>query len=158
MVLQATIVTPSNTTAANPKKTLLEVMQGVIYKVEIVFPPGSSGLLGVRIFDSAIQLYPFTPGEWFRGDASRIEYVDVYRKAQPPFVFPIHTYNLDTDYEHECIVRIGIATTDEEISAVTPLVWVVKLLDAVNAAIGVQKQKETSTLEKALAFLRKGRK
>ncbi len=158
MILQSTILTPANTTKANPKKTVLELMQGVIYKVEVFFPPGSSGLMGVRVFDSASQLYPFTSNEWFTGDNNRIEYADTYRKNNPPFVFPIHTYNLDTDYDHACIVRIGIATSGEEISSVTPITWVAKLLEAINTAMGVQKQKQETTLAQALAFLRGKRK
>lgn len=153
MLLQSTITTAANTAETSPQVTTLAGMKGVIYRAAVVFPPGPSGLVGVRIFDAATQLYPFTPGQWLRGDNVGVDFVDAYRKDNPPFVFRIHTYNLDDTYAHECTVRLWIATTEEEISAFIPLLAAKKIEDAVNLALGNIKSEQQSAIAKALAVV-----
>ena len=46
-----------------PKRTVLKVSRGLVYKVEVDFPPGPTGLLKVQIFDGGHQVWPSTPGE-----------------------------------------------------------------------------------------------
>ena len=154
MLLQATITTAANTLKASPEVTELSGMKGIIYRAAVVFPPGSSGLVGVRIHDAAAQLYPFTAGQWLRGDNTVIEFVDVYRKDNPPFVFPIYTYNLDDTYDHEITVRLWIATNAEEQSAFVPLIAAQKIEDAVNLALGNVKAAQQSAIAQALKALR----
>jgi hypothetical protein len=112
MIYQSTITTPANTLLASPKKTLMNVSKGLVYKMEIVFPTGSAGLAGISIFDGSYQIWPSTLNEFFTGDDTVISFEDIYLKEAAPFEFTIFTYNLDDTYEHKIYVRIGFVTED----------------------------------------------
>jgi hypothetical protein len=99
----------------------LYVVLGLVVKVEIYFPPGSSGLMGCRIFDGGYQAFPATPGEWFLGDNLLLTYEELYDKSAAPAVFDVYTYNLDTLYSHVIQVRIVAVSKDEYIMRYNPL-------------------------------------
>ena len=88
MIYSKFITTPANTLQSNPLRTSIKVTKGLVYKVEIMFPPGSLGLLRVAIFDGAYQAWPSTVGEWFRTDGETISYDDTYLKESAPFALP----------------------------------------------------------------------
>jgi hypothetical protein len=112
MIYSKTVTTPKNTLIASPKKTQLSVTSGLVYNMEVLFPIGSAGLLGVAIFDGSTQIWPSNAGEWFRGEGILCSFDDVYLKQDEPFVFDIVTYNLDDTYDHEAIVRVGLVSQD----------------------------------------------
>lgn len=112
MIYSANITTPKDTLLVSPKRTPLKVTRGLVYKVEVDFPPGSAGLMGVAIFDGGFQVWPSTVGQWFTGDAIEVDFEDIYLKESAPFQFTIYTYNLDDTYEHLTIVRIGLVSKE----------------------------------------------
>jgi hypothetical protein len=112
MIYSATIETLKNTAISTPKKTQLVVTTGLVYKVEVVFPAGSAGLMGVAILDGSLRVWPSTAGEWFVGDGNIISFDDVYLKEDAPYIFDIHTYNLDDTYAHKVYIRIGFVTKE----------------------------------------------
>lgn len=124
MIYQATITTPANTAINDAVKTVLPVNNGLVYKVEFLFPAGSTGLVYCNIFDKGYQAWPTTPFEWFRGDGDLISFDDTYLKQSPPYEFNIYTYNLDDTYEHMIIVRIGLVTEKAFMARFLPsLTW-----------------------------------
>jgi hypothetical protein len=112
MIYSATIETLANTAILNAKKTQLIVTTGLVYKIEVLFPAGSAGLMGVAILDGSLRVWPSTAGEWFVGDSNIISFDDVYLKEDAPYIFDILTYNLDDTYNHKVYVRIGFVTKE----------------------------------------------
>jgi hypothetical protein len=112
MIYVSDITTPANTTKAQPLSTEVKIANGLVYKLEIVFPPGPYGLVGVAIYDGPHQVWPVHLNTYFRGDNISMSFDDLYLKEIPPFNFTIKTYNLDDIYEHEVIVRIGMVSKD----------------------------------------------
>ncbi len=110
MIYQADVTTPANTAKVDAIKTTLKVISGLVYRIELVFPAGSTGLVYCNIFDKGYQAWPTTPFSWFRGDDDIISFEDSYLKQSPPNEFEIYTYNLDDSYEHLVIVRIGMVS------------------------------------------------
>jgi hypothetical protein len=106
------IITPANTLLTNVKKSELFVSKGLVYKIDVSFPAGSAGLLGVAIYDGTYQVWPSTGGQWFRGDGVTISFDDVYLKQDLPYKFDILTYNLDDTYAHEVDIKLGFVTSD----------------------------------------------
>lgn len=98
------------TTAGSTGIGSLLVTKGLVYRVELMFPPGSGGLLKVAIFRGASQVWPSPPGEVFDGDYMLISFEDLYVVESQPFIFTIKTDNQDTKYEHEVTVRIGLVS------------------------------------------------
>lgn len=97
---------------SSPKRTILKVTSGLVYKVEIDFPPGSAGLMGVCIFDGGYQVWPSSLGEWFTGDDIQIIFDDTYLKESAPYQFDVFTYNDDTEHGHLLNLRIGFVSRD----------------------------------------------
>jgi len=112
MIYTKDITTLKNTTKENPKKTVLKVTKGLVYRVEICLPPGPCGLLHIAIFDGGYQVWPYEYGESFSGDAETITFDDVYLKETEPFEFTILTYNEDDTFQHWCQIRIGLVSKE----------------------------------------------
>ena len=113
MVYSATITTEAATVEEAPLVTNVKVTKGVLYRFEIYFPPGPSGLVGVQIRYHDQQLYPVQRDEWFIGDNVTIGFDDLYGVDTPPFIFEIRTYNVDTDYDHLVQLRMAIVSQEE---------------------------------------------
>lgn len=112
MIYTANITTAVNTSVVALQKTVIRVTKGLVYKVEFNFPPGSSGLMGVAVFDGLYQVWPSSVGEFFIGDDVTIAFDDMYLKGSAPFEFQAYTYNVDDTYEHFVAVRIGLVSSD----------------------------------------------
>jgi len=112
MIYGITITTGKGTVRYAPSVNRLYVTKGLVYKIEIDFPPGSAGLLGVAIYDGGFQVWPSTLGEWFTGDGILISFDDVYLKETEPYVFDIYTYNEDDTYDHSVTVRLGFVSKE----------------------------------------------
>ena len=90
----------------------MKVTKGLVYRVEVEFPPGSAGLHNVVIFDGGYQAWPSTPGQTFHGGWSLIGFDDTYLKLSAPFEFTLYSWNLDTKYNHSANIRIGMASDE----------------------------------------------
>jgi len=112
LIYSANIITSSGQTALDPKRTILKLTKGLIYKVEIDFPSGSAGLAGVMVCDGSYQVWPSSKGEWFTGDSSNIVFEDMYIKETDPFEFVIYSYNTDDTYDHLINIRIGLVSKE----------------------------------------------
>lgn len=80
--------------------------------MEFYFPAGSSGLMGLAVFDGLYQVWPSSVGEFFLSDDETIRFDDLYLKESAPFEFHCYTYNTDETYDHLVIVRIGLVSSD----------------------------------------------
>jgi len=112
VIYAATIKTVNKTDYGQVKHTALKVTKGLVYKVDFYFPAGSSGLLGVAVFDGSFQVWPSTVGEWFKSDNETIRFDDMYLKESAPYQFDIFTYNDDTTYDHTLAVRVGLVSKE----------------------------------------------
>jgi len=115
-----TVTAVSGGSAANPIDTDLPVTDGLIYQFELYFPPGSSGLLYVRVADGGFPVWPSEPGEYFYGDNTLISFPDRYYIAAPDHKFKVWYYNLDDTYDHKFTVRIGQVSSDLFIQSFIP--------------------------------------
>jgi hypothetical protein len=115
MIYGGTIVTPMNTPATAPLKSVFYCTEGMIYVVKVYFPPGSSGLLHVQVFDADYQIFPTTIGQSFSGDNIQFSFDETYDKSNPPHELIVKSWNTDTDYDHEVGLYIGFVSKDEYI-------------------------------------------
>ena len=97
-------------------KTILTVTSGLLWLLEIDFPPGCCGLSHCQIFDGLYQMFPASPGESFHGDNVTLHLEDLYFKQAAPFEFRIVTWNEDENWDHDLQIRIGMAMTRAEMS------------------------------------------
>lgn len=150
MVFTSTITTVKDTTAALPNKTTMKLTKGLIYKFEAFFPPGPSGLVGVKILKADVQLYPRERTEWFLGDNMTIAFEDTYFLSQPPWEFEIQTYNIDEAYSHTIQVRIGLMTEAEYMARYAPLAGIEALQSSLELLAEAMKTQYQPTGESPL--------
>lgn len=117
MVLVKTVRTSANVVPATPLITPWDIQNGIIYKVEVMFPPGPCGLVGVAIRTASHQLYPADSDEWFLGDNVTISFDDEYLFNLDSKQIEIATYNNDDFFTHMVQVRIGVITDPDFIRA-----------------------------------------
>lgn len=68
------VTIPPGTPASAPLSTPMPYSDGIPVEVEIVFPTGCSGLVGVRLDYAAVQLVPHRPGVWIRGSGEPVKW------------------------------------------------------------------------------------
>lgn len=108
MIYRLGITTPANTPEADKQRTNLKLTAGTIHQIDILFPPGPSGLLHVQINRGLSQIWPSNPDESFAADNNVISFNENYEILQEPVQIEVYTWNLDDTYDHQVIVRIGL--------------------------------------------------
>lgn len=153
MVYTKTIKQPAGGSVETPTQYRMPVTEGLIYKMQLYFPPGSSGLLHVRICDGGYQVWPSEPGETFFGDNHLIDFDDFYYVSSPDHNLLIYVYNLDTAFEHIFQLRIGQVSQEEYISAMLPSVAQDRLAETLAGLIKAQDQSYAAQRQRVLAKL-----
>lgn len=100
--------TSASTLATTKKKTLLPLTHGLIYKLDILFPPGPAHLLHLQIKDALQFVWPTNPDQDFAGDNEQITFEDEYPITEPPYELQAYTWNIDDTFDHRIIIRIGV--------------------------------------------------
>jgi len=153
VVYVATIETAASTQKSSPLATELKVSKGLIYKFELYFPPGPSGLVGVRVLQGSHQLYPYSIDEWFLGDREKIEFDDLMIIGNEQTILVIETYNLDDTYQHLIQLRLGILTQPEYIEHYLPSVERANYESFMRKLSERQEAEHQERLEKIIAGL-----
>lgn len=112
MIYTANITTDKDTAKTELKTSRIKVTKGLVYKMEIYFPSGSAGLMGVAVFDGLYQVWPSSVGEFFVGEDQEIDFDDLYMMDSAPYEFQVYTYNEDDTHNHFLAVRIGLVSQD----------------------------------------------
>jgi len=120
MIYASTITTPAETAEGAKEDVTLKITSGLIWMLEVDFPPGCCGLLHVQIFDGLYQVFPASTGESLHGDAVTVHFDDLYFKQAAPFELKIRTWNDDETWQHVTQVRVGLAASRAEMSRYMP--------------------------------------
>ena len=86
----------------------VKLKSGIIQPLLVIFPPGPSGLVGVRCKQGAYQLVPQRDTEWLIGDDITYPHETPVNLLSPPFTLTLEGYNSDTVYDHTIIFRFVI--------------------------------------------------
>ena len=127
--------------ASAPLVTTIKVTKGLVYRVEIEFPPGAAGHHHVVIFDGGYQVWPSTPGQTFHGGWSIIGFDDTYLKLAAPFEFKAYSWNLDETYDHLIQVRIGMVSNEVFMARYLPTYAYDHFARVLEAQLKVQEEK-----------------
>lgn len=112
MIYTGNITIPANTPATLPTEMRIPITLGIIYKIELQFPPGCGGLAHLVINDGGYQVWPSTPGTDFATDDYTVSFEDTYLKQAAPKELQVYGYNEDETYQHIIQVRLGVASKD----------------------------------------------
>lgn len=120
MIYGGKIITSINTAIVDAQETRIQVVRGFIHHLCLSFPPGPSGLVGVRARMGSFQFFPRTHGEWFVGDNVQFSFDESLYIETPSNQITVDTYNLDTEFEHAVHVWFGIVLEDTFIARYVP--------------------------------------
>ena len=154
MVYTATVTTPANTLVVDPLVTVVTITEGVLYRFEVYFPPGPSGLVGVQLRYHDLQLYPVQREEWFLGDNVTIGFDDLFEVGTPPYTFELRSYNVDTDYDHLVQIRLGLVTREEFMSKSGSFSDIDKLADLLSQINERTREANALSVEEAREVVR----
>ena len=113
MIYQKSVLTLADTTMEQLVRTDFSLNKGLLYQLDVWFPPGSSGLLKLQIHEKHSLIYPSTEDEWFTGDNMLISFQDTRLMTLPPYKFVLKTINQDIKFNHTVVVRVGLLSKDE---------------------------------------------
>ena len=154
MIYGGAILTPMNTLPGAPLRTVWPVGEGMIYVVKLYFPPGSSGLLHVQVFDASYQAWPTTIGQSFSGDNMQLSFDETYNKMGPPWELVVVSWNTDTDYDHEFGLYMGFVSKEEYIQRFvgsTAVADILKSMSAAELTKGIDRRARVAALAEAFA-------
>ena len=109
MFYEYALTIPANTPITSPVSIHAKLVKGIVERVEVQFWAGCRGNVHVRIREKQFQLWPSNLEEWFTAENHTISFNEQYEITDTPYILDIQGYNLDTDYEHQIIVRFGLA-------------------------------------------------
>jgi len=101
---------PANTTALLPVEVPARLNKGVITQVSVQIPQGCMGLARAQVWRGGHQLWPTTPGAYFKGDGAIIEWPEDYELADEPLSLTIRVWNIDDTYNHTLTFRFSTIT------------------------------------------------
>ena len=122
MIYASSITTDAGTAEKAKADVTLKITSGLIWMLEVDFPPGCCGLLHVQVFDGSYQVLPASVGESMHSDAVNMRFDDLYFKQAAPFELKIRTWNLDETWGHSTQIRVGVASGRAEMSRYLPAI------------------------------------
>jgi hypothetical protein len=111
LIYQTELTVPYATNLPITAEKEVLLVDGKVTQVEVMFPPGSCGLLGVAIFYHQHRLWPSSPDSWFYADNYTFRWNEELRIDEQPFALRVVGYNNDDVYNHTVIVRFAMTTT-----------------------------------------------
>lgn len=150
MVFTKTVTTTANTAKTSPLESWMGISRGLIYRMQVMFPFGSTGLMGVKIFEGGHQIYPVSFDEWLLGHGETIDFEDLYLVTVLNTKLRILTYNTDDLYPHSLYIRMGIVSLPQFIAHFLPTVGYEELEKLIES---ITEEKSAEATQSALALL-----
>jgi len=105
---------PPNVLPETEQINILRLSRGIIRKVEIVFPRGCAGLVGVRIFRESVQVIPLNYPAWLDSDGETISINTEIDLSVNPYEVEVRGYNIDDTYPHTIRFRFELKLIELE--------------------------------------------
>lgn len=96
------------TEAETPAVSQINLTVGVLKTIEIMYPAGCAGQVGVRIKERERVIFPSNPDEWFIDDDRVVRWSENYKILPQHVRFKLEGYNEDDTYTHTIYFRFNI--------------------------------------------------
>lgn len=156
MVYALTLTGTASGSEGSPQVSKFKLTRGLIYKIEVDFPPGSSGLLHCFIEYEGVQIYPTPEGENFFGDNTIISFDDTRWVKSEPFVFDVYYWNEDDTYDHKFQIRVGLVAGEDLIRRYVPSDMVADMQEIVEKEAKEKVKESTSILQNIFNMFKGG--
>jgi len=129
------------------------VVKGLVYKIEIAFPPGPEGTAHIVINDGGFQVWPSSPDVDFASDDYTISFDDTYLKTTDPLEFQVYGYNTDEINPHTIQVRIGMVAEDIFMARFLPTMTYDFMMEKIKEMDQAERRKATELLQKPFDWI-----
>ena len=92
---------PKSTVITDEVISKVTLNYGILRKIDIFFPDGCAGLVGVRIMRWNNQIFPSNPDEYYIDNDYHLSFEEYYPILEYPFTFELRGYNEDDFRQHE---------------------------------------------------------
>lgn len=108
MAYSERLVIPANTTEAAPAIIEIPILPITVKTVEITFPSGCVGLVGVWIEYQNRQIWPNNLEARFRGNDQALRFSPGIELKEPPFSLALRGINEDDTFSHTIYFMIDV--------------------------------------------------
>lgn len=98
----------ANTASTSPFSEVLVCSPGKVIGVEMLFPPGCVGLVGVRVKEFERVIWPTNPDEWIIADGETVEWQEDHDMIGAPWALTLEGYNDDDTFDHTIYFRFAM--------------------------------------------------
>jgi len=102
------ITIPKDTEEDDPVTQTLKLSKGVITRLDVKFPAGCHGMVGIRITRYEAPLVPLARESWLTGDDETVPTEGYYELFEAPSQLKFVGCSPDTDYPHTISVRVQV--------------------------------------------------
>jgi len=134
MYFDFALTIPLTATRTSPHERIVNLVSGVIHRVEIEFPSGCRGTAYVQIYKGAHQIWPTNIDEAFNADGFTIVIDEAEKLPAGPNQFRIIGWLEQAQYPHTITVRFGILSPE----TVTPFAGIGGALRKFLKLVGVK--------------------
>lgn len=106
MLFSKVLTVPANTSIASYQEDRIKITTGKIKRIDVYFPWGCAGLVGIQIIRHTWQICPLTRGEWMIGNELLHSYNYNFDIRDDPIELIIKSYNTDDTYAHSPIIGV----------------------------------------------------
>lgn len=112
---------PAGTAILTPQTTALTFNKGIVEQIEVIVPPGPSGLVGFAILHSGDVIIPYDRTQWIIADNEAIKWpLQGYPTGS---AWSLRAYNTDV-YAHSLFVRLLVNETQRLNTPLVQLVYI----------------------------------
>lgn len=123
MIYAYELTIPPQTTADAPETLTVRLSHGILERLEVQFPNGCAGQVGVQIYFHTHQVFPTNPDHWFVSDGYTIAFDESFDLTSPRYEMELRGYNLFDDYPHTVYFRFGVTNVSETLAQKIARLW-----------------------------------
>lgn len=97
-----------NTTTEDPNSVDIPIQPMLIDRVEITFPSGCVGLVGVRFKYQSRVIFPYNPEGWYKGNGQTVVFSPNIELKEEPLMLTVEGYNEDDTYQHIVYIVVDV--------------------------------------------------
>jgi len=108
MLFTKSFLVKTTHTVTNHKVAVIEIAQGIITWLSVLYPTGCHGMVHTIIKHHEHQIAPSTEEMSIIGDGTPIEWAEYYESYQPPYELKVELWGVDCTYNHTVTVRVAV--------------------------------------------------
>lgn len=108
MYYDVSFTVPAGRTKDLPYEEEVKLCRGIIYRVEVGFPPGCVGMVHLQIRQAVHQIWPTNPQGSFNANGYTVAFDEQQELLVEPYILQLVGWSPGTTYPHTLEIRFGV--------------------------------------------------